>query len=789
MADSSDLALHISDVPTGSFTYSDDETFTPQEAIDRVNLFLLPEGFALIRSGKLLSLINLSDRQSAQQLDALAKLVSPEDLEKLEPHDVVKCLFQLGELEAEDAVEELTALNLMVTPAIFPKTNQLLITETVRKLQAAKSILDAFVPSTMENGTVVQGFPLEHVDAEDVLAVARPHLGLATGEMIGIDVSLSADIMGKSIFVTGVEDKVKLIEGLIKEIDIPQNAPNATDGDAVLATYPVSGGNLDTVYAVLQTLLAGQNVRLSADEDAEAIVALAIPEVQEEISATVTRLQASAEEFEVIPLKNVDPFFAISLIEQMLDLPDELLDDPETIDPSAPKIDADAGNRRLFVRAKPTAIAEIKKIIAGLEAGNETAAVIAADAEMRVYPVRGEAAVRLLKTAATFWRRDNPIIFYPQPESDPTEVKERVVAATDETDETDDENSSLKAVPPKVTESPAAQFLTDNLRSQAAPIRSQLTARGLLLQCDDNEALDKFVAHLDVLGGPGVDSVSPPVVFYLKYTQPAEALKMLAELLDGGAAAKEAESGSLVNGYVGSGSYSFSLLTTRDGTMTMINDTITVVAETRLNRLIAQGTAQDIAMIERYLKIIDKDESLTSIETHGTSHVIELLYTKAEDVAKSLREAYAGRVAGAAANQQQAVKSKGGNQPANRNGQPEQQPNDDANSKKKNKGQPGEEAQNAQQGRPGGGGQSQDLTPKMTIAVHEPSNSLIVTAPEQLFREVETLAKLIDERSKKTVNVIKVPETVPFDSLQRILGGGDAQPTRRKTASPAKSGT
>jgi hypothetical protein len=46
----------------------------------------------------------------------------------------------------------------------------------------------------MEDGTVMKNFALQHVDAEDILVVARPHLGLATGEMIGIDVSLSADL-------------------------------------------------------------------------------------------------------------------------------------------------------------------------------------------------------------------------------------------------------------------------------------------------------------------------------------------------------------------------------------------------------------------------------------------------------------------------------------------------------------------------------------------------------------------------------------------------------------------
>ena len=98
------------------------------------------------------------------------------------------------------------------------------------------------------------------------------------------------------------------------------------------------------------------------DEDANTIVALAPESVQKEIEGTVSQLQATEAEFAVIPLKTVDPYFVISLLDEMLDLPDSL-DDPETIDPDAPKIDADPGSMRLFVRAKKAQLEQIKKIV------------------------------------------------------------------------------------------------------------------------------------------------------------------------------------------------------------------------------------------------------------------------------------------------------------------------------------------------------------------------------------------------------------------------------------------
>jgi len=292
LADQCDLALHFENLPTGTFSYSDFRGFTQQEAIDRINLFLLPQGFTLVRSGRLLSVINTSDPRSLQQLDALAEFVAADDLESRLDHDVVKCLFPLGQLKAEDAVEELSAISLMTTPKVFSKTNQIMITDTIAKLKNVKTILDAFRPIAMDNGTVVKSFQLEHVNAEDILLVARPHLGLATGEMIGIDVSISADILGKNIFVTGVEDKVTLIANLIEQIDQP--AKVAADDENNLDSHLVRGGNLETVYNVLQTLFSGESIRLSMDEASSSIVALAPEATQKEIAATVAERRLAA---------------------------------------------------------------------------------------------------------------------------------------------------------------------------------------------------------------------------------------------------------------------------------------------------------------------------------------------------------------------------------------------------------------------------------------------------------------------------------------------------------------
>ncbi len=753
IADEADLALHVSDLPTGSFSYSDPSEFSYQEAIDRLNLFLLPEGFALVRNGNLLSVINLADPRSKQQLDALADLIRVEDLPDRAAHDVVKCIFPLGDISAEEAVQELTVLKLMNPPDVLSKTNQIMVTDSVAKLRSVEKVLEAFRSDQLDNGTVVKSFALEHVDAEDVLVVARPHLGLATDEMIGIDVSVSADLQGKNLFVTGVEDKVKLLEGLVSAIDRPTSALSTEQGEAELRNYRVSGGNVDTVYDVLQTLLAGKDVRLSIDEASSSVVALASPDVQREIEQTVMQLQANEADFEVIPLKTADPYLVISLLEEMLDLPGPL-DDPDDIDPDAPKIDADPANRRLFVRAKAPQIEQIKKIVSGLDQSSS----VEDSSQLRLFPLRGSKAEIVLESAAKFWRGENPVVLYrSRAEADP-EATERVLT---------EEKPSPEPTRSPVVDTKYQRWLTTNVHSSSPAIRCQLTPQGLLMQSDDGRALDAFEDHLRTIATPFESMPSPPIVFYLKYTKAVDAIRMLSELLEGGEVAGEATSSTLVNGYVSSADSFFgSYVSSEEGTMTLTSGTLTVLADSRLNRLIAQGSTEEIEQIEGYLRIIDKDNSITSVETYGTSHVIELVNTTASEVAEAVREAFAGRVI-EEVSKQPAQGGSGGERP-----QPRSRDQDDDRDRR---------SDNRTAEAKGGSQPVQDLEPKMTVAVHEPSNSIIITAPQQLFKEAEKLVRSIDERAEETVQVLTPVNGEVFETvLQQFLG---QNPTSRRSSS------
>lgn len=760
IADEAGLALHYSDLPTGTFSYSDPTGFSAESAIDRINLFLLSDGYTLVRSGGLLTLVNLADPRGVQKLTILARLVSAAELNDASSYDVVKCIFPLNDVRASDAVQELQALNLMVAPTILSKTNQILVVDTVAKLRSVHKILDSFQPESSPENFVVRSFPLKHVSADDVLAVARPHLGLSADEMVGIDISLSTDLQGRNLFVTGPQERVMMVEQLIQSIDLPDDRSGERPGDMVLQSHVVAGGNVETVYRVLQTMLAGQNIRLSMDSTANSIVALADAQVQREIAATVNQLEADEADFEVIELRGVDPFLAVSLVDQMLDL-SAPRGKGETRPADAPRIDADAKGTRLFVRARRPQLEQIRKIVKGLEPASSRQE----RADFRVLAFSGPRAESLVRTVARFWSDPNPISLYRDEKPIALPAVERV--PTEEQGRSN--KSDRQETPGKVTDperlagTGAPEILTTKNDSLAEMIRCQITPQGLLVQSVDTQALDRFEQQLILLAGPTETTlpVGDPVVFYLRHTRPDEALRMLRELIDGGGLGTDRPSGTVGDGLVSSSRGLFSMssvVTSNEGTTTMMAGSITVVADSRLNRLIAQGTDADIDRIEGYLKIIDRDSSITNVETYGTAQVIELVNTRASEVAEAIKEAFANRLITSKAdmNRQEPAKTAAKGSDA------------DQESAIKPTTTP------------------RDLEPKLAVAVHEASNSLIVTAPPALFSEVQSLVKSIDQRGEQAISVVAPSSSAAFGAVLEQLAGESATSGRSRARSSSR---
>ena len=768
-----DLALHIGDLPTGSFTYADARSYTPDEAIHRINLFLIPQRYALVRSGKMLSVVNLDDSNSVRQLDAMAETVDTAALSELGSHHLVKCLFPLGNVAPEQALEELNELMLIREPVVLRNTNQLLVTDTAGKLRMVQKILAGVSDPDAAIGPV-KYFPLGTLDGERVLAQIRPHVGLDPLAMMGADIRLSIDLDGGQVLASGSQENLDAVAGVMKMLQASAEA-EVVRPQLEFRTHDVGEADMQTVVNVLQTLLADEDVRMAPDTKSNQLAILGVAEVHEVITKTITDLAGRADKVEFKALDvPVDPRYAVMVLNEMF-APLEATDDDEdnAIQIDAPKMSADPFSGRIFVRAKGSQIAEIEKAV--LQLGQPD---LARDPTLRMLPFRGERARQIINSSKEFWPHADELQVLPAADGTHPQPLEREVnpepavrpaAPRDSAVPSSFSNSKLEnRVPGVASLALVPTSLANRLQPetsadarQRSRIRVQQTPRGILVHSDDPAALQRFEEHVQLIAGPD-DSAQRLAIFYLKHATSDDANRLLQRLLEA------EEFATPIAQALGGGGMLRSIVDVMGadslGRMWTVG-TATIVPDKRLNRLFVYGSVAELTNIEKHLQVIDRENSIAQVATHGTPRVIQLHYAKAESVAAVVRDAYAGRIAANTQQREQAAQQSQRQQQASPQNQRQQQQDAQSGNAAGNQriGQSSRQASAAEA----------DGQPQLTLAADAQSNSLVITAPEQLAEEVESLVRILDQQGAQAAHVITLNESSPqhvHDALRRLLG-------------------
>jgi hypothetical protein len=268
-----------------------------------------------------------------------------------------------------------------------------------------------------------------------------------------------------------------------------------------------------------------------------------------------------------------------------------------------------------------------------------------------------------------------------------------------------------------------------------------VTPDGIILQSEDTAALDEFESLLRTFSGSSTAAAREPVVFWLKYAKADVAAGLLQTLLGGGGgggsllgdiatSALGEVGGGILGGLLGAGTSSSSTL--------QASGTVSIVADPRLNALIVQANPADLVLVEQLLEVIDQESSPEDVQTAGKPRMIPVIYTNAEEIAGVLRQVYANRLATGSSQQRQpspeeflqALRGGGGGRDGGR----------------------------------GGSSQARGEEAKMTLGVDQRSNSLIVTAPDPLFQEVQALVSQIDHagtESNETIQVLTLKRASP----------------------------
>ncbi|EMI25243.1 NolW domain protein [Rhodopirellula europaea SH398] len=806
-SEQADLSLQMDSAPAGTVNFTDPtQTYSVGEGLDLINRLLLDRGWAVVRRGRMLLLVDLEAENAEKLISEMAELVTPDTFDQRGNSDIVRCVFPLGGLSPDEAREELSQI---IGPwgriNVLAGARQVVVTETVGKLRIIETVLSA----AEEAQSSVVEIALEHRAAEEILEVARPLVGLEPGENLGEDLRISVSFYGDRVFATGSPAKLSLLKSIFTKAD--KAMPGSEDAEEVeivrpvLKTHSVASANLQTAFDVLQTMLAGTpETRIALDTKRGVIVASARPETQQLISDTISELEGDGDNFAIINLRRLEPANALLTINKFFGV-------TET-GGQGPTVDGDPETGRLWVRGTAAQIETVKRLIDELE--NDPLAGGLGE-NVRVLPMTGSSANQTLRQLESLWPmtgRENRLRVIVPTSSDDDQLQdgsrdtqpirqqfqrdldqeaswnqseangngEYLVRAFDELDvnesdssESSDDESESEVAGPKLLQDDSAN------PHAGAEIVVQMTPAGLVIASKDSEALDAFEQLLSSISTSSGMASDLPTIFRLKFIKAEVASELIASVLGG----SESSSGSLtesvmgglgggmLGGLLGMGggggeevSSSRSILTSRGS--------VNIVADGHLNSLIVQASPADLEFIRLVIREIDQEESPELVRTVPQPRLIPVIYQEASDVATIVKSVFAEKMY-----KEQSSGGGGGRQPS---------PEDIINAFRGGRG-----------GRGGGGGGAE--TPKseptkIIVAVDERSNALVVTATPQDFQQVEELVEILDqqgmEQEEQTV-VMPIAGGVRAEVLQQALESmlGIKATTATSTSGGSSSGS
>ena len=788
-AEQADLSLHYERAPEGSVNFRDPtRTYTPSEGLDILNRLLLDRGYALVRRGRMLLMVDLEVENASNLISEIAELVSPDDLDGRGRSDIVSCIFPLGSMTPEDAQKQ---LNEMRGPwgrvIVLDSARQAKVTETVEKLRAIRSVLEA-------SKTEVVEIILKHRGVEEVLEIARPLLDLEPGENTNDDIRITYNLIGDRIYATGLASKISILQSLVEKVDNPLET--SADGDQMEAALPVfqvhvvQNADITSVFEVLQTLLQGQpDTNIAIEPSTKSIIARARPEVHNQIEQTIAKMDGRGKELKVVTLRRLDPSQALLTINKYFGITEE--------GGEGPVVDGDPVTGKLWIRGTSEQIAQVEQLIRELE-GDDTLGELSG--KVRVLPFTGRAAEDALQQVQTLWPvtgRPNQIrTITPArsggaasgiPERRRREQKpppsQTVPAKIDAGLNTKPQHHLVVQVTAAEPQNSASQNTAPQNTAAAdssavakignTDIVVQVTPAGIIIASEDTQALDAFQSLLESVATPSAAQSDLPTIFWLKYAKADETAELIASVLGGAESTLSSMGDSLMGGLgggmlgglmglaggggEGQASSSKSILTS--------TGSVSIVADARLNALFVQANPVDLQVIEMILEKVDQPESPEDVEIVPKPLLIPVIYHSAKEIADVVKSLLGDRIAGA--------QSGGGNRGGG-GGQPSPQ-----------------DFINALRGGGGRGGNNQAAkseAPKISLSVDERSNSLIVIATPQDFEEIRELVVELDEFGKQAeeiVQVVEVPGTMNaeamVEALEALLG------TKVTTASASTS--
>ena len=421
-AESANLSLDLNAMPPGTFSYYDTREYSPTEALDILNGYLLPKGFVLVRRDDFLVCISIDEEIAPN----LVPVIGADELAKRGKNELLTVVFPLQGVDVEQIAKEIEQVKGPQGKVVGMKTtNSLLVTDIGTNLLRIQSLLSGATRGG-PNDLVFKPYSMKHLPATEAEQVLRGLLGLqvtatnvsgdsrqsgprgfgppppstpAPARTTKSSAQITADTRTNSLLVSATAPEHQLIEEALKAIDVEaEGGSTAGSGKPFLRVYKIKSADTREVTKTIDALMPG--VVVNEDNSIRAISIFATEKQHTEVDTLIRQLDGGggAEQVAVIPLSKMDVSVAVSTLQSMF-----IRDGG-----AGPTIQADLLGRQVMVRGSADQLAQVKTLLAELGEDGSGRKKGSDAGTFRRYPISGRDPEELLPLIERMWGTASP---------------------------------------------------------------------------------------------------------------------------------------------------------------------------------------------------------------------------------------------------------------------------------------------------------------------------------------------------------------------------------------------
>ncbi|NOY42640.1 MAG: hypothetical protein GXP26_12500 [Planctomycetes bacterium] len=419
-ADASGNSLDWQELPEDTLNLTTQHLYTIQEARDLLNRHLLARGFTMLSEGEVLTVVKVD------KLDpSLIPRATPDELENFPPHDFMRITFKVPlSMETAKAAEDAKVLlspNAKITPLLASK--RLLVIDAVTNLRDVRNLLYS-ERSAEETSIKPREFMLKHRRAEWVADQVMIVLGLDPksrktpaelaletkrldmqmkmlekdkdiGKLLkkdGPEVFIAVNVRQNSILVNAAPELMMTIEQTVKQLDVPDDAP---EGNMALTLHQyelVSASPKEVISALENNVNLDPRSRLQGDAKNRTLLATATAVDHAKIREIIGKLDATV--LPIVEAANLQDSEPNSFVRVRFQLPFSM--NPTTIAAKVQPLLSSKGtvtplqaSRRLLVVGSVENLLEVRELLQAEELA------LKSQEDIREFPIKHRLAAEM----------------------------------------------------------------------------------------------------------------------------------------------------------------------------------------------------------------------------------------------------------------------------------------------------------------------------------------------------------------------------------------------------------